>query len=247
MKLSKGLVLLIVTAVITFLIGFVGGTLYFPNLGFTKTKTIIKQVPLLLTETLTTTNTTIVTKTIIETSTHIVTTTLPTTTTAVTTVFIPTTTTITRTITLTINIPATMITTPFVKIAKGGSIDINGWSISIATSYRQAMTNLSTLTIENNVFIMTTNYTVIVIVLQFHNNAPWARVIDSAMFSKIILVTISGRSYGLAELNMDKNFIAPGSYGFVELKFLVEENNYPKYLYIEILNNNMVVRIEFEL
>jgi hypothetical protein len=153
----------------------------------------------------------------------------------------------TETVTLTLNMPSTYATEPFAKVSRGGSIKVNDWTISIATCYRQVVANTSIAIVGNSSTTIARNSTYYVIVLQLRNDAPWARAIGLAMLSKVILVTGSGRSYEPIAINATKGFIAPGSYGFAEVVFSIDENESPSYLYTEINVNGMIVRVEFEL
>ena len=249
MRLSKGLVLLIVVSITMFLIGFAGGIFSAPSVGFVRVETVTRQVPILITQTITAVNTTTVTSTITETATHVetYTSTVPVTTTIVQTAFMPTTVTRTETLTLTLNMPATYATEPSAKVSRGSSIKVNDWTTSIATCYRQVVANTSIAIVGNSSTTIARNSTYYVIVLQLRNDAPWARAIDLAMLSKVILVTSSGRSYEPIAINATKGFIAPGSYGFAEVVFSIDENESPSYLYTEINVNGMIVRVEFEL
>lgn len=65
-----------------------------------------------------------------------------------------------------------------------------------------------------------------------------------AMLNKAILVTSTGRSCEPLAINATKGFIAPGSYGFLVLRFSIDENGSPSYLYTEINVNGMIVRVE---
>jgi hypothetical protein len=215
-----------------------------------RVETVTRQVPILITQTVTAVNTTTVTSTITETATRVetYTSTVPATT-IVQTAFMPTTVTRTETLTLTLNMPATYATEPSAKVSRGSSIKVNDWTISIATCYRQVVANTSTsiAIVGNSSTTIARNSTYYVIVLQLRNDAPWARAIDLAMLSKVILVTSSGRSYEPIAINATKSFIAPGSYGFAEVVFSIDENESPSYLYTEINVNGMIVRVEFEL
>jgi hypothetical protein len=246
---SKGLVLLILVSITMLLIGFAGGIFSAPSVGFVRVETVTRQVPILITQTITAVNTTTVTSTITETATRVetYTSTVPVTTTIVQTAFMPTTVTRTETLTLTLNMPATYATEPSAKVSRGSSIKVNDWTISIATCYRQVVANTSIAIVGNSSTTIARNSTYYVIVLQLRNDAPWARAIDLAMLSKVILVTSSGRSYEPIAINATKGFIAPGSYGFAEVVFSIDENESPSYLYTEILTHDKSVRVEFEL
>jgi hypothetical protein len=249
LRLSKGLVLLILVSITMLLIGFAGGVFSAPSMGFVRVETVTRQFPVLITQTVTLVNTTTVTSTTTATATRVetYTSTVPVTTTAVQTAFMPTTITAVRAITLTINMPVTTATAPFARVSRGSSININDWAISVAMSYRQIVTNTSTRVVGNTTQVITTNTTYFVIVLQARNDAPWARAIDLEMISRVILVTSSGRSYEPIAINVSKGFIAPGSYGFITLWFGIDENESPSYLYTEILTHDKPVRVEFEL
>jgi len=245
-KISKGLVLLIAVSMAMFFAGFAGGLFSAPGLGFKETVTVSRQVPILITQTVTLVNTATVTSTTTATATHVetYTSTVTSTTTVVQTVFMPTTTTATQTVTMTINVPATIAATPFARVSRGISIKVNDWTISIATCYRQVVANTSTV---SNSSTTSMSFAYYVVVLQLRNDAPWARAIDLAMLSRVILVTGGGRSYEPIAINATKDFIAPGSYGFVEAVFSIDENDSPSYLYTEIITHDKLVRVEFEL
>jgi hypothetical protein len=249
LRLSKGLVLLIVVSITMFLAGFGGGVFSAPSVGFVRVETVTRQVPILITQTITAVNTTTVTSTTTATAIRVetYTSTVPVTTTIVQTAFMPTTVTRTETITLTLNMPATYATEPSAKVSRGSSIKVNDWTISIATCYRQVVANTSIAIVGNSSTTIARNSTYYVIVLQLRNDAPWARAIDLAMLSKVILVTSSGRSYEPIAINATKGFIAPGSYGFAEVVFSIDENESPSYLYTEILTHDKPVKVEFEL
>ena len=247
MRLSKGLVLLVAVSITMFLVGFGGGLFSAPNMGFVRVETVTRQVPILITQTVTLVNTTTVTSTTTATQVETYTSTVTSATTIVQTVFMPTTVTRTETVTLTLNMPSTYATEPFAKVSRGGSIKVNDWTISIATCYRQVVANTSIAIVGNSSTTIARNSTYYVIVLQLRNDAPWARAIGLAMLSKVILVTSSGRSYEPIAINATKGFIAPGSYGFAEVVFSIDENESPSYLYTEINVNGMIVRVEFEL
>jgi len=247
LRLSKGLVLLLAVSITMFLVGFGGGLFSAPNTG--RVETVTRQFPVLITQTVTLVNTTTVTSTTTATAIRVetYTSTVPVTTTIVQTAFMPTTVTRTETLTLTLNMPATYATEPSAKVSRGSSIKVNDWTISIATCYRQVVANTSIAIVSNSSTTIARNSTYYVIVLQLRNDAPWARAIVLAMLSKVILVTSSGRSYEPIAINATKGFIAPGSYGFAEVVFSIDENESPSYLYTEIITHGMPVRVEFEL
>lgn len=247
MRLGKGLALVISISIAMFLAGFAGGVFSAPGPGFTRTETVTKQVPVLLTETTTIVDTTTVAETITEAKSVTVTTTMLVTATATETVFMPTTTTATRTITLSVNMPVQSVAAPYARVSRGSGINIGSWVVSVAMSYRQVATNITSVAAGNQTATILENATYTVVVLQMLNSAPWARTIDASMFSKVILVTNTSRSYEPIALNASQGFIAPGSYGFIELRFLVEEDDHLGYLYTEIMSNGMLVRVEFEL
>jgi hypothetical protein len=242
MKLSKGLILLLTM----FLVGFVGGVFSAPSLGLAHTTTITRQIPVLITETVTVVSTATVTYTQVQVET--VTTTVPATAThtetIIQTLFMPTTATKTETLTLTLNMPATTATAPFARVSRGNSIRVGDWIISVATSYQLPVANI----VSNSSATTARNFTYyVVVVLQLRNDAPWARAVDPSMLSRVILVTSSGRSYEPIAINASRGFIAPGSYGFAEVVFSIDENESPSYLYTEILTHDKSVRVEFEL
>jgi hypothetical protein len=138
LRLSKGLVLLIVVSITMFLAGFGGGLFSAPNTGFVRVETVTRQFPVLITQTVTLVNTTTVTSTTTATAIRVetYTSTVPVTTTIVQTAFMPTTVTRTETLTLTLNMPATTATTPFARVSRGNSIRVDDWIISVATSYQ---------------------------------------------------------------------------------------------------------------
>jgi len=255
LRLSKGLVLLLVVSITMLLIGFAGGVFSAPSVGFVRVETVTRQFPVLITQTITAVNTTTVTSTTTATATRVetYTSTVPVTTTIVQTAFMPTTVTRTQTLTLTINMPATSPSIPFARIPRGNSIKINDWVISVVASYPSisnitiSNTNNTGSIASNSSTAIVKNFTYYVIVLQLKNDAPWARAIDTSMFSKVILVTSSGRSYEPININTTKGFIAPGSYGFATIWFRIGENESPSYLYTEILTHDKSVRVEFEL
>ena len=247
MRLSKGLVLLVAVSITMFLVGFGGGLFSAPSIGFVRVETVTRQVPILITQTVTLVNTTTVTSTTTATQVETYTSTVTSATTIVQTVFMPTTVTRTETVTLTLNMPSTYATEPSAKVSRGSSIKVNDWTISIATCYRQVVANTSIAIVGNSSTTIARNSTYYVIVLQLRNDAPWARAIDLAMLSKVILVTGSGRSYEPIAINATKGFIAPGSYGFAEVVFSIDENESPSYLYTEIIEHGTPVRVEFEL
>jgi hypothetical protein len=244
LKLSKGLLLLVAISITMLLVGFAGGLLSAPSLGFAGVETVTKQVPILITETVTLVDTTTVTSTITETATQVEIYTSTVTATDVQTVFLETTITVTRIVTMTINIPATVATTPFARVSRGSSIRVNDWTISVALRFQAPAPNTSTSIVSNTTSMSSAYH---VVVLQLRNDAPWARTIDLTMFSRVVLVTSSSRSYEPIAINTTKMFIAPGSYGFVEAVFSIDKNEFPSYLYTEIIGNGMPVRVEFEL
>ena len=241
------MVLLIAVSTTMFFAGFAGGLFSASSMGFARTETVARQVPILITQTVTVVNTTTVTSTV--TATHVETYTSTVTATATETiaqtVFMPTTVTRTQTLTLTINMPATTPSTPFARVSKGSGIKINDWVISVAASYQLTISNTSI--VSNSSTAIAKNFTYYVIVLQLRNDAPWSRAIDLSMFGKVILVTASNKSYEPTAINVSKNFIAPGSYGLVKIWFSISENESPSYLYTEIIMHGMPVRVEFEL
>ncbi|MCI4435509.1 MAG: hypothetical protein JHC33_01685 [Ignisphaera sp.] len=249
MRISKGLALLIAVSMTMFFVGFAGGMFSAPSLGFKETVTVSRQVPILITQTVTVVNTTTVTSTVTTThvETYTSTVTATTTETIAQTVFMPTTVTRTQTLTLTINMPAATPSTPFTRVSKGSSIKINDWAISVAMSNWRTVSNTSTIVVGNTTQVVTTNTTYFVVVLQLVNDAPWSRIINTSMLSKAVLVTANSRSYEPTAINASKNFIAPGSYGFAMIWFSIDKNESPSYLYTEIIVHGMPVRVEFEL
>jgi hypothetical protein len=149
--------------------------------------------------------------------------------------------------------PVTTPSTPFARIPRGNSIKINDWVISVAAVYPSKPnatiynTNTTGSMVSNSSTATTKNFTYYVIVLQLRNDAPWSRAIDLSMFGRVILMTASNKSYEPTAINVSKNFIAPGSYGFATIWFSISENDYPSYLYTEIIAHGMPVRVEFEL
>jgi len=254
-KISKGLVLLIAVSMTMFFIGFAGGVFSAPSLGFKETVTVSRQVPILITQTETVVNTATVTSTVTTTHVETYTSTVTTTTTETTvqTVFMPTTVTRTQTLTLTINAPVTTPSIPFARIPRGNNIKINDWVISVVAVYPLKLNatilnvNATSNIVSNSTTVVAKNSTYYVVVLQLWNEAPWARKIDASMFSKVVLVTSSGRSYEKIGISTTNDSIAPGSYGFATILFGIDENESPSYLYTEIIMHGMPVRVEFEL
>ena len=225
MRLAKGLALLVAVATAMFFAGFAGGAFSAPGLGLAKTETVVKQAPVLITETVVETATVTFTEAKTLTYTRVETFTV------FETVLLLTTVTATRTLTLTINMPTTAPSAPYARVSRGSSISISDWIISVAQVER----------VEAN----TTTYTAVR--LQLLNSAPWARAVDVSMFSKALLVTNTSRSHEPVEISASRGSVAPGSYGLLELLFQVSEGEKPDHLYVEILSSGTVVRVEFEL
>jgi hypothetical protein len=238
LKLSKGLVLLIAVAVAMFFAGFGGGVAVSPH--FIPPATFTQYKVLLETVTNTTTVTVATPVNITVTTTAVITETVTTTT--------PLLLTTTSTVTLTVNMPREAASKPYARVARGSSVEVGLWAVSVASCYRSVEVNKTVVALPNNVTqVVVVNTTYIYVLIQMLNSAPWARSIDTSTFSKIVLVTNTMRSYEPAEVKASRGLVAPGSYGFIELKFAVGENEYPDYLYAEATVNNMVYRIEFEL
>jgi len=219
-RLRKGLALLLAVSLAMFLAGFAGGAFLSP-LGSGRIQTVTKQVPVVLTETVTATHTYTATVEVPVTVTETVS----------ETVSVPVTVTATKILTLTVNMPTTALSTPYARVSRGSSISISDWIISVAQVER----------VEAN----TTTYTAVR--LQLLNSAPWARAVDVSMFSKALLVTNTSRSHEPVEISASRGSVAPGSYGLLELLFQVSEGEKPDHLYVEILSSGTVVRVEFEL
>jgi hypothetical protein len=245
--LRRGLILLITVAVTIFIVGFLGGTFTSFSIGFIKTETVTRYSYVFFTETVANKTTLIMTNTITYTPTTIEKSVV--TTTIVETSPLPTfiTITTTRTLTLILNMPIAIPSAPLARVSKGSSINIDGWIISEAMNYKFTEINKNITIVNNRTIIISKNYTYVITVLQLVNVAPWARQINPSMFSRIILVTSSSKSYEPIKVNVSQSFMAPNSYGFIAIKFLIDDNDYPSYLYTEVLVDDVIIRVEFEL